>query len=139
MKPKDIIDSARSMIGTPFHHQGRMPNVALDCAGVIVKTFSAVGVECYDEQNYASPPEDGTLARIIDRQSAFVKIPAHEVKEGDVILLMMFGAPNHLAIHAGENMIHSYEAIGKVCEQRLSDRWRSRIIHGYRCKGMTNV
>ena len=38
----------------------------------------------------------------------------------------------HLAIFAGETIIHSWSSPGKVCEHRIDAVWRSRIIAAYR-------
>ncbi len=43
MKREDFVRVARSYIGTPFHHQGRLPGVGLDCAGVIVCALAECG------------------------------------------------------------------------------------------------
>jgi hypothetical protein len=34
--------------------------------------------------------------------------------------------PQHLAICAGETIIHAYEAAGQCCEHRLSGLWESQ-------------
>ena len=46
------------------------------------------------------------------------------------------GEPQHLAIFTGENIIHSYESVGKVCEHRMADVWAVRIVRVYRFKGV---
>ena len=41
MTSADIIAIARACLGTPFRHQGRIPGVALDCAGLVVAVAAA--------------------------------------------------------------------------------------------------
>ena len=44
MNANGIIASARACLGTPFLHQGRIPGVALDCAGLVgIIADSAMG------------------------------------------------------------------------------------------------
>ncbi|MBK8745664.1 MAG: peptidase P60, partial [Propionivibrio sp.] len=38
-----ILAAARACIGTPFVHQGRIPGLALDCAGLVVAVAQAIG------------------------------------------------------------------------------------------------
>ena len=33
---EDVVREAKTWLGTPFHHQGRLKGVGVDCAGVIV-------------------------------------------------------------------------------------------------------
>ena len=43
MTADDIVNAARECVGTPFRHQGRVLGVGLDCAGLVLMPFSAVG------------------------------------------------------------------------------------------------
>jgi hypothetical protein len=47
------------------------------------------------------------------------------------------GDPQHLAICAGDTIIHAYESAGQCCEHRLSDDlWAARIVRVYRFRGI---
>jgi cell wall-associated NlpC family hydrolase len=42
--PHGIVNAARSMLNTPFVHQGRLPGVGLDCVGVVALACERAGV-----------------------------------------------------------------------------------------------
>jgi len=53
------------------------------------------------------------------------------------LLMRFMGDPQHLAIYAGETIIHAFAAGRKVCEHRLDDVWRARIVRIYRFRGIS--
>ena len=135
MTADDIIAAARACLGTPFVHQGRIPGVALDCAGLIVSVAGAVGAEYVDHSGYGRNPANGLLESVLDAQPFLERV--FDRQPGDVLLMRFAGEPQHLAIFTGNNIIHSYESVGKVCEHRLADVWAARIVRTYRFKGVT--
>lgn len=132
MKSADIVAAARELIDTPFRHQGRAPGVGLDCAGVFVLVCRAFALPVEDEPAYGRNPYKGLLEQCIERQPFLAKVPKDEAREGDILLMKFEGEPQHIAIHAGTTMIHSYERVGRVVEHRISSMWRARIVHVYR-------
>jgi cell wall-associated NlpC family hydrolase len=48
MTAAEIIAAARACLGTPFRHQGRLPGIGLDCAGVALHVAQAVGCGTLD-------------------------------------------------------------------------------------------
>lgn len=127
-----IVDAARACIGTPFRHQGRIPGVALDCAGLVVAVAQELGVAYTDQQGYSRTPSGGRLECALDEQPCLVRVPASERQPGDVLLIRFASDPQHLAILAGDTIIHSYASVGAVCEHRLSPVWVARIVCAYR-------
>lgn len=136
MTADEIIDAARLAIGTPFQHQGRSPWKALDCAGLIVHVAREVGIEYVDQAGYSRLPSGGMLEAALDRQPGLRQVPVSERKPGDVLLMRFKNEPQHLAIYAGDTIIHSYAAVRQVCEHRLDDAWLARIVGVYRFKGL---
>ena len=134
MNAEEIIAAARSCLGTPFKHQGRIPGLALDCAGLVVAVAKSIGVECADVQGYSRSPSRGALESSMDTQPCFERVTDRQ--PGDVLLMRFTGEPQHLAIFTGENIIHSYMQAGKVCEHILDDVWANRIVRTYRFKGL---
>ena len=130
----DIITAARSLLDTPFVHQGRIPGKALDCAGTIEATADLIGAEYVDVPGYSRSPSNGLLEAALDAQPCLERVI--DRAPGDVLLMRFSGEPQHLAIYTGETIIHSYESVGKVCEHRLSDVWAARIVRIYRFKGV---
>lgn len=135
MKAADIVQAARAEVGTNFRHQGRLPGIALDCAGLFVVVCKAMGLPVQDEDGYGRNPWKGLLEQCIDRQPFLMKIPVHDMGEGDVLLMRFTGEPQHIAIHAGKTVIHSYQHVGRVVEHRFADVWRARVVHAYRFEG----
>ena len=133
MTVDDIIAAARACIGTPFRHQGRIPGVALDCAGLVVAVAESVGAAYVDHAGYGRNPAHGMLESVLDAQPFLERV--FDRKPGDVLLMRFSGEPQHLAIFTGTNIIHSYEAVGRVCEHRLASVWAARIVRTYRFKG----
>lgn len=132
MTADEIIAAARIEIGTPFVHQGRIPGKALDCAGLAV----AVAGHWYtvaEPRAYGRSPHLGLLQWWIETQDFVEPGPV----EAGAILLMRFGAePQHLAVCAGDTIIHSYGNVGKVVEHNFSPVWRARVVKSYRFRGM---
>lgn len=136
MKGADVVAAARAYLGVPFRHQGRTPPLVLDCAGLFVMVCRDLGLPVIDEQGYGRNPYRGLLEQCIERQPFLRRIPREEMGEGDVLLMRFDCAPQHIAIHAGQSMIHAYEQIGRVVEHRLAGAWRARIVHAYRFEGV---
>lgn len=129
----DIVAAARALIGTPFRHQGRLPQVGLDCAGLGIVVAKSIGIEIKDYTGYPRTPFDGMLKKMFDEQENLQQIGIHDIESGDVLLLRITAAPQHVAIYVGNGyMVHAYQAIGKVAEQRIDEIWTRKIVAAYR-------
>lgn len=135
----NIIDIARSQIGTPFRHQGRIPGMALDCAGLVAIVAQSLGVEYNEWPGYGRNPHDGLLESVMDGQPSVTKIGAssESAVAGDILMIKFRADPQHLAICAGDTIIHSYSAAGKVCEHIFDSKWRQRVTAVYRFNGVS--
>lgn len=134
MTPESIIAAARSAIGTPFRHQGRIAGQALDCAGLALYVASEIGADYQDFPGYAARPSSGLLESALDSQSGLERV--FEMQPGDLLLMRFTGDPQHLAIYAGDTIIHAFAAGRKVCEHLLDDVWQARIVRIYRFRGV---
>lgn len=134
MTADDIVTAARALVGVPFKHQGRTRN-GLDCAGLVVHVAATLGLKYTDHGGYARSPSDGLLESALDMQPCLELLPNKADMQAGDVLLMRFKEPQHLGIYTGENIIHSYSTVGKVCEHRLADVWKARIMRVYRFKG----
>lgn len=104
----------------------------MDCAGLVVWCAESAGLDYVDQVDYPRQPGNGRLEAALDMQPCLVRIPAGAAEAGDVLLIKFKGDPQHLAIHAGANMIHAWETLGKVCEHAI-DQWRSgKVVAAYR-------
>ena len=129
MTPDDIIAAARSAVGTPFKHQGRMPSVALDCAGLALYVAAENGVDTIDHEGYPREPFGGLLEAAIDEQPGLERVFDMRFSVG----------PQHLAIFTGNTLIHAYAVAATVCEHDFTPKWAARVVAIYRFVGVTHV
>lgn len=143
MKPEAIVAAARTAVGTPFRHQGRLASKALDCAGLVCHVAASLGIEYVDQSGYSKRPSQGLLEAALDSQPCLVRVGVTEMQPGDVLLMRFTGDPQHLAIYAGwsdvyhdDGIIHAWLQAGKVSENRFTDEWRGRVVRVYRFVGV---
>lgn len=132
MTGHDIVAAARSLLDTPFRHQGRLPGVALDCAGLVIAVARQLGLRHADQAGYGRIPANGLLEAALEAQPGLHRVALADRQPGDVLLMFFSREPQHLAIDAGDTIIHSYCDVGKVVEHRLDASWESRIVRVYR-------
>lgn len=125
----DLIATARSAIGTPFKHQGRNLD-GLDCAGLLNWSVRQHGIKPADLDAYSRHALGGKLVEMLECQP-FLRRVWRPPQAGDVLVMRFEKEPQHVALCAGETIIHSYETVGKVCEHRLDRQWRNRILRVY--------
>lgn len=139
MTADDIIATARSAIGTPFMHQGRMVGKGLDCVGLPLYVADQFGIVCTDVIGYPRRPVGGMLEEAFDAHvdsGILIRVNVTEMLAGDFLMMSFSREPQHMAIYTGENIIHAYQPVGKVCEHRLDATWRARIVRVYRLAGV---
>lgn len=129
---EDVIAAARECIGTKFWHQGRQAGIGLDCAGVAVHVAQRISVKYLDVAGYGHTPAGGQLERTLEEQPCLRRVMLNDRQPGDLLLMRFASDPQHIAICAGDTVIHAYEAVGTCCEHRLSSMWAARIVRVYR-------
>lgn len=124
---------ARSMLGTPFLHQGRMPGIGLDCIGLILVTARRLGLADFDFDVYPRQPSGDRLVRAA-RAAGLVETarPA----PGDVLCLRFERDPQHLGFRTERGILHASERAGGVVEHRMDALWRARIVTAFRFEGI---
>lgn len=127
-----ILAAARQCLGTPFRHQGRIVGIGLDCAGVAIHVAQQCGLGPIDVEGYSRTPSGGLLESSLDSQPGLDRVMLNDRQPGDLLLMRFASDPQHLAICAGDTIIHAYESAGQCCEHRLSCLWESRIVRVYR-------
>lgn len=139
---KQVVEAARSYIGTPFNHQGRTKGVELDCVGLVLSVAEDLGiigrdgklVRRYDYRDYGPQPV-GT--EVLDHcKVRLVFKPIQDIKPGDVICTKIPENPTHTAIvsemHGVLHMIHAYSAGRQQCVEHIIDiKWRRRIVAAF--------
>lgn len=127
--PQSLITTARTCLGTPFHHQGRLPGVGLDCIGLIVVALKAVGIEVRDRTDYSPRPDGKSLiAALIDHGA----VPKSEIEAGDILVFRYDNQPQHVALATSDDsMIHAFAPAGEVVETLIGDYWKRRLVGIY--------
>jgi NlpC/P60 family putative phage cell wall peptidase len=137
-----LIEEARTWIGTPYRHQGAVKYLGADCVGFLAEL--AVETRLITPQlraqfptDYSRQPSAGELRRLCSGHLA--PVPYASRAPGDIVLMRFAVEPQHLGmltnvdpdylIHCGEN---------GVVEHRLDSVWRARILHVYRFPGLTS-
>ncbi len=134
----DVIAEARSWIGTPFKHQGRLKGVGVDCGGLLICVGKALGVSDFDTTGYARVPYGRQLMVHCDEH--LTRIGRDEFGPGDVLVMRWRRVPQHVAIVADGgfpcSIIHAFDQVGRVVEHRLDETWAARIMQAYRVPGV---
>jgi cell wall-associated NlpC family hydrolase len=127
------VELARQYVGVPFRHQGRDPAIGLDCVGLLVVVFRALGHDVRDLAAYARDPHHGLLEQMLVANGG---VRVTDPQPGDIALIAFHGVVRHAALvgdHAdGLSLIHTYTGNRCVIEHRLDAKWRRRIVHVYR-------
>jgi len=147
---EDIINQARTWLGTKYHHQGRLKKSSrgdggVDCIGLVIGIIDELGIQdgdgnslvAADEVNYSMYPERGRLVKSI--QKHLRRVPTHRMRVGDVLLFKTFRDPQHVGLlsvypSGGTGLIHCNSSAGKVVEQPLTETWERMLTHVYRFK-----
>lgn len=130
-----LVEIARGYLGTPFHHQGRLPGVGLDCAGVVVCAARELGINVHDVKGYGRIPTNGMFPAAVEGHC--YRIAQADVQPGDLMMFAFRTEPQHIAIVSrGEPtmLIHASSDVGKVVENRLDDTWQKRLRGCYRLR-----
>lgn len=130
-----IVAAARACIGTPFRHQGRLPDRGLDCAGLIIYAGCSTGAaDPYAFTNYPKFPNEGAvqyeLAANMDRVPGGLK----DAAAGDVVLLADHRYAVHMGVLAGEpsrfTLVHASARSPRcVTEGGLDADWQ-KLVRG---------
>jgi cell wall-associated NlpC family hydrolase len=129
MTGAEVIAEARRWMGTPWHHQGRLHGVGVDCGGLIVCVAQALGLPVTDHPpGYAAMPDGVALQRHIESQCLRIVVP----ELGAVALMRWTRRPQHVgfigAMHGGWSLLHTWATVGQVVEHPLDAGWEARIV-----------
>ena len=128
----DVVTAARGWLGTPWHHQGRVRGVGVDCVGVIIGVARDLGLSTFDVTGYARRPAAGELA------SGCIchMTPVEAGQPGDVLLFHMDGQAQHLGVATDIGVLHAFAPMRRVVEHGLDDGWRAKIVAAFRLPGV---
>ena len=130
----ELIAEARTWLGTPFHHQGRVKGVGADCVGIIIGSANALGLANYKSMNYPHLPSMALLETTLGEQ--LDKISVADIRFGDVLLFAFDREPQHVGFYTDIGILHSYGVVRKCIETSLDATWRGRIRGAYRFRNL---
>jgi len=127
-----IVTQARSWVGTPWHHQGRLKRAGVDCIGLIVGVCHELGLYVRDRTDYARFPDGKSLEEELSHQLVRAEMPL----PGDVILFSISRLPQHVGFCSPVGLIHAHQGSKTVVETALSERWQSRMVGVFSLPGV---
>lgn len=132
---EQFVTEARTWLGTPFQHQGRLKGVACDCVGLVICTARALGLTEFEMTDYGRRP-DGRLRPMLDMHMD--AIPPAEAGAADVLLFAWNASPIHVAILTdAEHLIHAYAPNRKVIETLMDERIRAQVVGAFHVPGVS--
>lgn len=135
VKPEQVVETARTWINTPFHHQARLKGVGCDCVGLILGVAWELGLTEFDSKHYGRIPDGQLLVELLHEHLT----PLTEPELGSIALFRIRRHPQHLGLITGTEplaVIHAYQGIGKVAEHFLDNFWAERVIGYFRLPGV---
>ncbi|MHC5053633.1 MAG: NlpC/P60 family protein [Planctomycetota bacterium] len=132
----EIIREARTYLGTPFRHQGRLRGVGVDCVGLVVGVGRALGILDHDNTAYPRQPDGETL--LAELRAHMDEVTLADVGPGDVLVFWFLRRrrwPQHIGIATDTGIVHTHAHVGRVVEHGLDDAWRARLCHAFRFRG----
>lgn len=129
-----VASAAREWIGTPWHHQGRLKGVGVDCAGLVLGVAHGLGLSDFAFTGYGHRPDPDVLGGFCRNMMAPVLIS--DARLGDVLLINVDRVPQHLAIFTDLGMVHAFAPLRRVVEHRIDEDWSARIVAAFRMPGV---
>lgn len=134
MQGETVVAAARGWLGTPWHHQGRLKGVGVDCVGLVIGVARELGLSAVDVTGYPRRPGP---TDVLNGCRAHMT-PVMEPMPGDVLAFAIDGQVQHLAIASDIGMIHALAAMRRVVEHRLGDVWQARLTAAFRLPGVVS-
>ncbi len=136
---EQVVEEARTWLGTPFKHQGRVKGRASDCIGFPwgvakdMKLLEDIDLDSPKVKPYLGYGKAPIPSKFLGAlREHLVQIELSEVLPADLILFRGKFYPNHLAIATEHGIIHCDANFGKVVEHSLDAKWRAKRLCAFR-------
>ncbi|MFL5237579.1 MAG: NlpC/P60 family protein [Rhizomicrobium sp.] len=136
----DVVNLARSWIGTPYVHQASLKGVGCDCLGLLRGLWR----ELYGEEPEETPPYSVDWAEATGAETLYMALKRHareiglsELAPGDLALFRMAsrGPAKHCAVvgtrDGALSLVHARQN-KRVSEEPFSAFWRGRLAFAFR-------
>ena len=127
------IDYAREWLGTPFHAQGQLKGVGVDCCHVVFDSLARceiikpIAMPCYKLDSVTDP---GSIVYPMLLDSVIAPFEfghSSSINAGDLLIFNFDGRVRHISIATSDNThIHTSIRFG-VIEDVITDGFRSRL------------
>ena len=132
-----IVQTARTWIGTAYHHQASRRGIGTDCLGLVRGVWRDIyGSDAETPPAYSRDwAEAGGSETMLDAAARHLqKISLADIEPGDVVVFRL--RPGVVAKHAAifasaSTIIHAMEG-ASVCEVSFSNWWRRRVAGVFR-------
>lgn len=130
MTRDDFIAQTRTWLKTPYHHQGRVKGVGVDCIGLLVGVGEEMGIDISNvPTDYGRYPSAEFLFRSLAETGHVTR--TRDPKPGDIVLFRVRGQPTHFGLLTDYGFIHADMVFGAV-EVPLDEKWRARVVRTYK-------
>lgn len=142
MRP-EIIDEARTWVGTRWQHQASVKGAGCDCIGLIRGVAREVGLtdpfvtgEAVKYFGYGRTPDPELLLEACDKYLDRADGP---MKLANILVMRFEREPQHFALVScldPPRMIHAYAQARRVAENGIDALWKSRVLRVYDYRGI---
>jgi NlpC/P60 family putative phage cell wall peptidase len=136
MTAAQLVENARTWLGTSYIHQASIKGLGCDCVGFLAEVAVETGlirpeIRAEFPTDYSRLASAGELRRLASRHLHMV--PFDQRAPGDIVLMRFELDPQHLGMITAvepDYVIHCGQH--GVVEHRLDSVWRARIVRVYR-------
>ena len=132
MSNDDIVEQARTYIGTKFKDKGRSRKQGIDCIGLCICVLHDLNITKDDYTAYGRYPKPNQARKVL--YNYFDKVSINDIEPGDILYIRMHELPQHFAIYTGYSIIHAFQMVGKCVESRYIDEWKNKTVEAYRVR-----
>lgn len=135
-KNLEVILEAKTWLGTPYHHQGRIKGIGVDCGMLLCEVYHAAGhIPFVDPRPY---PPDWYMHQMDSKYLDWVREYAEPVSEplpGDIALFHFGQCISHAAIVVEwPTIIHAYHGQGCILGDATKGKLCSNLAGFWRIK-----